>query len=221
MNGALRRAAAVAAAALTAALGTLWATGPAGPFDRTDRTDRTDRIGRGEGGATLREFAAPTPQASTPPAADPRRIPTRLTVPALSARLSVEPTGVDGQGFMALPGSPSVAGWYRHGPAPGSQAGATVIAAHVDTRREGPGPLARLDRLRAGDTIEVTTDAGHVHYRVVEVIRQSKAQLDLDALFSRDGPERLHLVTCGGAFDARTRHYEDNVVAVATRVPAR
>jgi hypothetical protein len=33
--------------------------------------------------------------------------------------------------------------------------------------------------------------------------------------FARDGPPRLALVTCGGPFDERTRHYRDNVVITA------
>jgi hypothetical protein len=30
----------------------------------------------------------------------------------------------------------------------------------------------------------------------------------------------LTLITCGGPFDARTRHYRDNVVVTAEPVPA-
>ena len=42
-----------------------------------------------------------------------------------------------------------------------------------------------------------------------------KSDVDLKAVFTRVGPVRLHLVTCGGAFDRETGHYEDNLVVVA------
>jgi hypothetical protein len=35
-------------------------------------------------------------------------------------------------------------------------------------------------------------------------------------VFDQTVPERLVLVTCGGRFDRRIRHYVDNVVAYAT-----
>ncbi len=151
-----------------------------------------------------------------PPPAQP---PVRLVVPALAASMPVEATALDDRGFMALPESPAVAGWYRYSPQPGSDTGATVIAAHVDTRSYGKGPLARLDRLVEGDAIEVSTGATRYRYEVVSVVRLDKAEVDLDELFSRSGGERLHLITCGGEFDAEQRRYEDNVIAVATRVP--
>lgn len=35
-------------------------------------------------------------------------------------------------------------------------------------------------------------------------------------LFVNSGPPKLALVTCGGPFDAATRHYLDNVIVWAT-----
>jgi hypothetical protein len=37
-------------------------------------------------------------------------------------------------------------------------------------------------------------------------------------VFAVGGPPRLVLITCGGAFDRRTRNYADNVVVVAEPV---
>jgi hypothetical protein len=42
--------------------------------------------------------------------------------------------------------------------------------------------------------------------------------LPLDALFRRDGPPRLTLVTCGGPFLPEVGGYRDNVVVVAEPV---
>jgi sortase (surface protein transpeptidase) len=126
-------------------------------------------------------------------------------------------TGValDPRGDMELPPSPKVAGWYRYGPAPGSEAGAAVIAAHVDTPKEGVGPLEVLEDLEPGTVVVVRSGTRLTRYVVQSVRKVGKGELDLDALFARDGPPRLHLVTCGGEFDRRTRQYADNVVAVA------
>ena len=142
-------------------------------------------------------------------------VPLRLSVPRLGVRMPVIPVGVDRTGAMALPATPGTAGWYRYGPSPSSAAGATVIAGHVDTAGDGAGPLARLRSAHRGDVVVVATTNGSTTYVVTDVLRVPKSDVDLKAVFTRVGPARLHLVTCGGAFDRRTGHYEDNVVVVA------
>jgi sortase (surface protein transpeptidase) len=109
--------------------------------------------------------------------------------------------------------------WYRFGPAPLSDAGATVLAGHVDTRREGAGPLAGLVELEVGDRVLVGARGGTVVYAVTSVTRIRKAVLDLPTLFSRVGRPRLHLITCGGDFDRTKRHYEQNVLVLAFMAP--
>ncbi|KGN31507.1 hypothetical protein N802_03830 [Knoellia sinensis KCTC 19936] len=188
------------------------------------------------GTSTPSPAATPSPSATASrPARTPRPSPTpsgsatstppsqvnspafRVEIPALDAMLPVLPVGVAKDGQMEIPKDPSIAGWYRFGPGPTSDQGASVISAHVDSRDE-VGPLARLDRLDRGDRIIVTVDGERATYVVDRVDRYAKTALDLDALFSRTGLPRLHLVSCGGEWDPRTRHYEDNVVAVARRV---
>ncbi|GAB3068635.1 hypothetical protein GCM10027080_06860 [Pedococcus soli] len=225
-----RRVAAAVVAALLAGALTAWLTRDAGEDDpralaRTASTGTTaaplyrplptssptptrsetgrDAIPAAGVGATVR---------STPPP------PTRIVVPRLDATMRVAPVGVDQRGDMVIPADPRVAGWYRFGAAPGSSSGATVIAAHVDDARYGIGPLARLGTLHRGDTVTLTAGRDELRYRVTRVLRLDKGELDTDDLFDRDGPARLHLVTCGGAFDRTTGHYEDNIVVVATPV---
>ena len=143
--------------------------------------------------------------------------PSRLRIPTLDADLRVLPVGLDSDGAMALPESPWQAGWYRFGSQPGTR-GATVIAAHVDAVDTGRGPLAGLAGLKAGAAIEVVVDGATVRYRVTRVLRVDKDAFDADAVFSRTGPERLHVVTCGGRYDRATGGYEDNVIAIAVPV---
>ncbi|GAA1898952.1 class F sortase [Lapillicoccus jejuensis] len=142
--------------------------------------------------------------------------PVRLQVGQIGLDLPVVPEAVAGDGQMALPPTPFEAGWYRYGPAPGDPDGAAVVAAHVDTRDAGVGPMAGLGSVRPGASVVVTSADGTRHtYRVESVRSVAKTSLDLRALFTRTGPPRLHLVTCGGEYDRVARHYENNVVVVA------
>ncbi|MFC7490299.1 MULTISPECIES: class F sortase [unclassified Knoellia] len=166
---------------------------------------------------------SPSPVVTSSPKAGASRPPGRVStasfrveIPEIDAVLPVVPVGVAEDGQMALPDDPSTAGWYRFGPGPKDDSGAAVISAHVDSRDE-VGPLARLNRLDRGDRIVVTVDGTGVDYVVERVDQYAKTALDVDALFSRTGPARLHLVSCGGEWDPSARHYEDNVVAVARR----
>jgi sortase (surface protein transpeptidase) len=123
--------------------------------------------------------------------------------------------GVTASGLMALPDTVTQVGWYQYGARPADRAGSTVLAGHVDTTREGLGPLARLADLKSGTEILVTPgEGGARRYRVASVRKISKERVRLPELFARDGAERLVLITCGGPFDRRTG-YRDNVVVLA------
>lgn len=166
---------------------------------------------------------APTPSASVPvvratptPPPVPSPEPTALVLPDLGVDMPVDPVGVQADGAMEIPTDPAVAGWYRFGPAPADAAGATVIAAHVDSRVYGLGPLARLRDAQPGQQVSVTDAAGTITTYIVESVTYiPRAQLPVDELFSREGPRSLVVITCGGSFDERTRSYSDNVVLVA------
>lgn len=152
-----------------------------------------------------------------PPAKGPdrRSRPNRFQAPAAGIDLSVVPVGVADNGLMVLPETISQVGWYEFGARPADRAGSTVLAGHVDTIREGLGPLARLRDLEPGSELIVSAQqADPRRYRVASVRRISKARVRLPELFARDGAERLVVITCGGPFDRRTG-YRDNVVVVA------
>ncbi len=146
------------------------------------------------------------------------RAPTRLVLPTLGLTLPVRATGVDEQGLMALPETAYAVGWYRFGSGPLDRRGATVVAGHVDTAAEGTGPLAGLAAVRRGDPVSLWVGDRRVRYRVVEIARVAKSVLDLPALFTRAGPPRLHLVTCGGDYLPERGGYQDNVVLTARPV---
>jgi hypothetical protein len=145
--------------------------------------------------------------------------PVRVVVDALDIDMEVEALGVAPDGTMELPETGLRAAWYRYGSAPSSAAGVTLLAAHADTRSTGLGPFARLVDAEVGSAVVVTDESGEdVTYTVTERAQVAKSEIALDDLFSREGPRRLVLVTCGGVFDRSTGHYVDNVVVTA--VPA-
>jgi Sortase domain len=145
--------------------------------------------------------------------------PVRVELPALGVAAEVDQVGVADDGQMDLPPDPDRVGWYRFGPAPGEDQGSAVLAAHVDSRRYGLGQFARLRESSPGDRVVVVlADGRSVEHEVVEVRSESKAVVQLDALFRREGEPSLVLVTCGGVYDADARSYEDNVVVTAVPV---
>jgi Sortase domain len=194
---------------------------------RPPRADAPD-IGRPVDAAASSATASPQAgpaTAATPPtatAAVPEQVaaPVELTVPGGGDAVPLTAIGVLSSGDLALPDRPSVLGWYAGGAVPGDPAGTAVVAGHVDSAQYGIGPLHRLAVLALGDRLTVTDAAGDLHvYAVISRTTYRKRDLPRD-VFRTDGPPQLALVTCGGAFDRSTGSYEDNVVVLASAVPA-
>lgn len=159
----------------------------------------------------------PLPRTQASPTA-----PVRVVVAAHGIDVPVDPVGVAADGQMEIPPLAERGGWYRFGADPGGLAGTTVVAAHVDSVASGgTGPFVRLAEVRPGDAVEVTLADGTARPYAVERVEQlPKSEARWPDVFTRDGPPRLALVTCGGTFDAGTRHYRDNVLVIATPVGA-
>ena len=196
-----------------------------GPNRITDADAATSALRETTAVRVTTPVPAPEPSASgpilaarpaTPPPVPTSAVPSRVAVPSIGAELPVVATGVNSDGAMEIPEDPRTAGWYRFGPDPTTDSGAMVLSAHIDSR-ELVGPLARLGEVSPGDEIIVAVAEEEVRYVIERVDSYPKTVIDLDAVFDRGGPPRLHLVTCGGEWDAGTGHYEDNVVAVAVR----
>lgn len=168
--------------------------------------------------------SAAVPQSSKVPLVDATRIaspdeaepPRRVRIASVDLEMPVVATGVTRDGQMALPDDPRRLGWYRFGALPGDARGSAVLGGHVDSRRYGVGPLARLASVRDGAQITVTAaGGGRLDYRVSSVERITKAALPVDRLFDPEGAHRLVLVTCGGRFLPDAGGYEDNIVVIA------
>jgi LPXTG-site transpeptidase (sortase) family protein len=163
---------------------------------------------------TAREV--PVVKAKLTAASDERRTrPIRVRVDGVDIDLPVVPVGVNPDGSMEMATSVREVGWYRFGARPVDRTGTTVLAGHVDTKREGLGPLARLRSVDRGSRVVITSADGRTRaYRVVDVRRIAKTRVPLAEVFRRDGQERVVLITCGGRYD-RDTGYRDNVLVTA------
>ncbi len=133
---------------------------------------------------------------------------------------SAGPTPVVPTAVTPLLGRPAqTAAPHTSGPAPSSfsiqRLGITMTVVPEGVAKDGQMALAPDPAdigwyrfgARPGDPTGATVLAAHLDAP------------DLDALFTRDGPPRLHIVTCGGNFDRKARHYDENVVVVANPAP--
>ncbi|MGK5442301.1 class F sortase [Micromonospora sp. URMC 105] len=146
--------------------------------------------------------------------------PVKLSISAIGVTATVNPVGINRRtNEFEVPPSVDQIGWYRYGPGLEAEAGSVVIAGHVDSAEQGKGAFFRLRELDRDDTLTVTgADGEQRAYRVVAREEYAKTKIPLERYFARDGKPRLTLITCGGPFDPKTRHYRDNIVVTA--VPA-
>jgi len=168
-------------------------------------------------GAPAAAPAAPV-ERIPPPATVPETTPVELGVPSIGVRTGpLLELGIDAAGALEVPPDAATAGWFSLAPTPGSP-GPAVIAGHVDF--EGaPGVFQRLDELQPGDEVTVTrADGATAVFSTYLVERYPKDRFPTERVYGDTSGAELRLITCGGAFDAGSGHYRDNVVAYARLV---
>jgi sortase (surface protein transpeptidase) len=158
------------------------------------------------------------PRRSTPPPVEaPAARPRSIRIPAIGVSARVVPLGLNPDRTLEVPRRWGDAGWYTGGPDPGER-GPAVIAGHVDST-SGRAVFYRLGELRHGALIRIRrADDSVVSFRVEGVERWPKDRFPTRRVYGRTARATLRLITCGGAFDAATGHYLDNVIVYATRV---
>lgn len=140
--------------------------------------------------------------------------PERLIIPSLSVNALVESVGENGGGHMAAPKHFDEVAWYNLGSKPGS-AGNAVVAGHLNNAIGLSGVFEKLDRLTLGSEIIVQGEGREIHYTVREMTVYGANDAPLTEIFTREGPSRLVLVTCDGAWDAGVRSYDKRLVLIA------
>lgn len=152
-----------------------------------------------------------------PTATGPAPEPTRLVIPSLDLDEGLIDLFVSQDGTMGVPSTPEQIGWWEDGPAPGDSGGA-LIAAHVSLGGQ-PGAFSDLGTMEDGQTVVVErADGSSATFEVSSVEQYAKDDFPDDRVYTYEGPNRLHLVTCGGAIDEETGHYLDNIVVFADLV---
>ena len=141
--------------------------------------------------------------------------PTRLAIRSIDVATTVGVVGLQANRQVQVPNTIHTVSWYRYGPTPG-EIGSAVILGHVDSHT-GPGVFFALKTLKAKALIIVTLADGVVaRFAVVKEVQYSKSNFPDRLVYGSHGQRLLNLVTCGGAFDHQTGHYESNVVVFST-----
>ena len=145
-------------------------------------------------------------------------VPLRLEIPAIGVDSDLMELGLLEDGTLEVPPDGFPAGWYDGGPTPG-ELGPAVLAGHVDWVT-GPGVFYDLDMLVVGDEVRVTrSDATVAVFRVSALGQYAKDEFPTDLVYGDLDHSGLRLITCGGAWNRATQHYEDNTVVFADLVP--
>lgn len=142
--------------------------------------------------------------------------PVSIDIPKLAISAAVDPVGLNPDGTMEVPSDFARTGWFKGLEAPGMP-GTAVIVGHLDSRT-GPAVFYRLRELSAGDVVSVKLADGRAADFVVERTAQfPKDRFPTIDVYAPSSEPRLRLITCGGSFDRRSRHYRDNVVVYASQ----
>ncbi len=138
--------------------------------------------------------------------------PVSLRIPKMDVNRRLVGLSVQANGTLASPTNYGDPGWYQEGVAPGER-GPAVIVGHVDSL-DGPAIFYDLQKLRPGDKAHVKRADGTTATFVIDrVDRFPKDNFPRTLVYGDTDRSELRLITCGGAFNNTTRHYDDNVVA--------
>jgi len=145
-----------------------------------------------------------------------RSVPVRLQIGAIGVDSGLMDLGLKADGTMEVPPGGFPAGWYTGAPTPG-ELGPAIITGHVDMK--GPGVFYNLHKLKLGDQVTVTRrDGSKPVFRITRITQFPKDHFPTQQIYGNIDNAGLRLITCGGVFNSRTGHYEDNIVAFADLV---
>ena len=145
-----------------------------------------------------------------------RSVPVQLRIPAIGVNAPITEVGLNSNDTVQVPplDDHNLAGWYKYGPSPG-QKGPSVILGHVDSVT-GASVFFDLKDLKKGDKIYVKLADGKTATFVVDGLqRVTKTAFPTKDVYGKLSYAGLRVITCGGAFDAATGHYYDNIIVYA------
>ncbi len=124
----------------------------------------------------------------------------KIRMPSIDVDARIVPLGILPTGYMDVPKSPELVGWYNFTGKPGL-GGNAVLSGHVDYVGVGPAVFWDLKELQAGDTIEIElTDGTAITYEVTAALDAAVDDLDMESILAQTESESLTLITCSGSF---------------------
>jgi LPXTG-site transpeptidase (sortase) family protein len=140
-----------------------------------------------------------------------------LVIPKLFINAPIDPVGTNEKGEMASPPSLDRVTWYKEGTKPGLQ-GSAVLAGHYGGPQQ-TGIFRTIDRLKAGDIIEVRTKSGAItKFGVYKSATYTVSEVPLQDLFNKDDGNYLNLVTCVGTWDPNNSSYDKRMIVYAKKL---
>jgi hypothetical protein len=164
-------------------------------------------------------------------------VPVAITIPFASpthpdgVRAPITAHDLNPDGTLYVPSDPRAISWARQDAMPGAAQGTAILTSHINYVINGQLVIGALSDLAwysqhaIGKQLSLRfADGRSMSYRIVAGREYSKDQLannpqlrkelyDQTSVYGPPGRPsgRLLLVSCGGAFDAYTGEYEDNV----------
>ncbi len=155
--------------------------------------------------------ASRAPSAVQPERPVSARLPSGTVVP-------VVPVSSNANGVLDVPNDIRTAGWWRGGSRLGDPFGSILLAAHVDSVRQGLGPYVELLKVHAGQHVVLTSATLRQTFSVqsLQLIPQGTLTRH-KAVYAATGRNRLTLVTCAPPYVKRDGGYQR--LAIVTAVP--
>lgn len=169
-------------------------------------------------GASVETTGAATPP---PGPTDPRpgpslhgsTSPRQVVIPSLHISAQIENVAFDKDLQVQSPQNVQNVGWFSPGAVPGD-AGDAVIDGHFNWY-SGPAVFYHLDELKLGDSIRVDLWNGQSVLFHVTTKTTVPYTSTVPGLFTKGGPVRLSLITCGGEWDNGKNTYKQRLVVEA------
>jgi Sortase domain len=162
--------------------------------------------------------------------ADRPGVPLRVVVAGHQVQAAVSADRLNADGSLFVPADPAAVSWASQDVGPGSSHGTAILVGHVNYRGV-QGAFFDLADYQVGQEITVVlADRRTLKYVVaappIEVNKDQVAarrqelfdQTHSYGLAGKPRSGRLLLLSCGGAFDNRTGHYESNIFVYAMPV---
>lgn len=156
----------------------------------------------------------------------------RVVVADHQVKAPISANRLNADNSLYVPPNPRAVSWASQDVAPGSGHGTIILVGHINSGGV-EGAFANLADYRVGQLITLfLADGRQMKYEVaappIEVNKDKlgprrQEMFDQTSSFGpAGGPKsgRLLLLSCGGAFDKRTGHYESNIFVYALPISA-